>query len=183
VKRSLPAALAAALFAACGQTHPAAPPPPARPAPSARPAEPAPADLTATTGFGCEHDCRGSVDAALSAALRERALAARSCYEAALKKDASLRGKVVLGLQLSDDGSVCASRIVQDTLKKSDAVSCIQNLFLGARFPAPGGGCVNVALPLAFTIGDAGAASANAAAKADAGAYGSDAAPPGPAQP
>ncbi len=181
MKRALSAALAAALFAACAGTHPIAPPPPARPAPSARPAEPPPANLTATTGFGCEHDCQGSVDAALSAALRERALAARRCYETALKRDASLRGKVVLGLQLSDDGSVCASRIVQDTLKNPDAVGCIQNLFLGARFPAPGGGCVNVALPLVFTVGDAGAPPD--AAPPDSGAPGSDAASPQPAQP
>ncbi len=179
MKRALAAALctalAAAVFAACGQTHPASPPPPARPTPSAHPAAP-PVERTASTDSRCQHDCQGSVDPILAAALRQRARAAKRCYEDALKKDPSLRGKVVLGLQLSDDGSVCESHIVSDSLQNPDALTCIQNLFLGARFPAPVGGCVNVALPLVFAVGDAGAPPD--AAPPDAGAPTSDAAPP-----
>ncbi len=165
------ALLLVALFAACGQTHPASPPPPAHPepAPSARAPEPA-GNLAATTGFGCEHECNGDVSPGLAASLRERALQARACYDSALKKDPSLHGKVVVGLQLAEDGSVCASRLVKNTLQNKEAVACISQLFLGERFPAPEGGCVNIALPLNFVLSDAGAPQGGApdAGRADA---------------
>ena len=89
----------------------------------------------------------------LAAALRERARAAKACYDKALKKNPTLGGRLVVGLQLADDGQVCASRLVKDTLDDPEVVSCVQSLFVGQRFPAPEGGCVNVALPLVFAIG------------------------------
>lgn len=174
MRRAVAGAALAALFSACGQTHPANPPGRERrpaPRPTSRGPEPAPTGLTATTGFGCEQHCNGGVGQVLAAALRERAQAARTCYENALKKDPSLAGRLVVGLQLADDGSVCASRLVKDTLKSPEVASCIRGLFVGQRFPAPTAGCVNVALPLAFVtkVSEGGTPDADAGS-GDAGA-------------
>lgn len=161
--------LFALLATACASPPPPAPHPSApTPAPSVKPrgTEPA-ADLTAVTQFGCVSDCHGSVPAALAAALRERAGGAKGCFDDALRRNPALHGRLVLRLQITGDGFVCATAVDEQGLGDAELKRCVLQLFRGQRFSAPIGGCVNVAFPLRFVVSrDAGPA----AAERDAGA-------------
>ncbi len=140
-------------LAACGGERaatPAAPdrhlPPRAAPA-SARGQEP-PSDLSANVETGCLSQCAGTVTPALVTALRVRAGDAKRCYDAALKRNRAITGRIVVGLQVTSEGAVCATRIVDQQIDDPELVACIREIFLGLTFPAPAGGCIDVALPL-----------------------------------
>lgn len=110
--------------------------------------EPPPANLSASVESGCLTDCAGAATPGLVAALRERALTAKRCYDAALKRNHAIAGRIVVGLQITSEGAVCATRIVDRQIDDPELASCIREIFLGLSFPAPSGGCVDVALPL-----------------------------------
>jgi hypothetical protein len=157
----------AALATACASRPPAARPSAPKPAPTEAPRGPGPtADLTAVTQFGCEMDCHGSVPAALAAALRERASGAKGCFDDALHRNPALHGRLLLRLQITGDGFVCATAVDDHGLGDAELKRCVLSLFRGQRFSAPSGGCVNIAFPLRFVVPkpDAGAAPRDAGA-------------------
>jgi hypothetical protein len=79
----------------------------------------------------------------------------RSCYEAALRSDPSLAGRVVVRFEIAEDGT---ARNVRDG--GSDAslpptlLACIRRQFAGRRFPFPTNGHVSVVYPIILSPGD-----------------------------
>ncbi len=100
---------------------------------------------------GCGGPCNGEVTSALNAALSGRGSMARSCYMAALSRNPTLTGKMTMSVRVSPTGGVCYANPTNDTLGDPATAACVAAKFRGSGFPAPGGGCADVNVPLNFT--------------------------------
>jgi Ca-activated chloride channel family protein len=76
----------------------------------------------------------------------------RYCYEAALRKEPGLVGKVRVSFTIAGNGSVSEAGIKESTLGSPDVEACITRVFRALTFPAPaGGGSVKVTYPFVFS--------------------------------
>ena len=100
---------------------------------------------------GCGGPCTGSAGGDLRSALATRGASARSCYNTALRRNASLEGKMTVNVRVSPQGSVCSVSIGNNSLGDAAVAACVTAQFRAAAFPAPSGGCVDTAVPLNFT--------------------------------
>lgn len=105
---------------------------------------------TASNGACGATKCSGTASPALQSALSARAGSARGCYERALRVNAMLQGKLVVGLRVDPSGAVCNASIAQDGIHSPEVSSCVTGMFRGQHFPAPSGGCVDVNVPMSF---------------------------------
>ncbi len=141
---------------------PAAPPPPPPPPPAVT-AEAVSTASEATSGEAtsvkarppknddqCGDPCTGNANSAFEGALRRRGQLARSCYDAALRQDSTLSGKLLVRVRVSPTGGVCNASIVQDDIGSSVINTCVLSKFRSAGFPPPSGGCVDGQVPLNF---------------------------------
>jgi outer membrane biosynthesis protein TonB len=127
-------------------------PPPPPPVPDAAPPVASTKQQVGGTGTSvgaCDAKCTGTASADLNSALQQRAAAARRCYNSALANDSSLKGRVVLDVKISTNGSVCAVGVSQTDMPT--VAPCVANVFRGASFTPPSGGCVERAVPMNFT--------------------------------
>ena len=134
---------------------PAPPPPPPEPEeePSAAPdVTPAPKVTSVAppprSDTGCSGTCTGSADATLRSALRQRGGSAKGCYDKALRTKPTLQGKLMVGIRISPNGTVCSASVVSDSLGDPGVRNCILQNFRAASYPKPSGGCVDVQVPL-----------------------------------
>lgn len=86
----------------------------------------------------------------IAAVMRRKLKAIRSCYERALKRDRSLKGKVVIRFEIMENGRTSNIEF-DDRMGSSAVVSCIRTRAKSWRFPRPDGGSVFVAYPIVFT--------------------------------
>jgi hypothetical protein len=127
-------------------------PPPPPPAPDAAPPVASTKQQGGGTGVAvgaCDAKCTGTASSDLDRALQQRAAAARRCYNSALANDSSLKGRVVLDVKIATNGSVCAVGVSQTDMPT--VAPCVANVFRGASFTPPSGGCVERAVPMNFT--------------------------------
>jgi hypothetical protein len=100
---------------------------------------------------GCGGSCNGSAPGALQGALASRGGMARTCYNAALRRDPTIEGKMTVAVRLNPTGAVCSASITSNTSGDAALAACVGAKFRSGKFPAPQGGCVDVAVPLNFT--------------------------------
>ncbi len=127
-------------------------PPPPPPVPDAAPpiaSTKGPAGVGGGSYGACDAKCTGTASADLAGALQQRAAAARRCYNSALANDSSLKGRVVLDVKIATNGSVCSVGVSQTDMPS--VAPCVANVFRGASFTPPTGGCVERAVPMNFT--------------------------------
>jgi hypothetical protein len=94
--------------------------------------------------------CNGQVTSQLKSALQGKAGASRRCYERALMQNSMLQGRIVLGVRVGSNGQVCSANITQNGVGDPGLANCVLGMFRGSSFPAPGGGCVDTAVPMNF---------------------------------
>jgi len=82
--------------------------------------------------------------------LSGRASQGRKCYERALLQNASLKGHMRVQVRLNPQGQLCSAAIAADELQDPGLSACILQMFRNSVYPAPKGGCVDVAVPLSF---------------------------------
>jgi len=83
--------------------------------------------------------------------MRARFPELRACYEAGLKRNAKLEGRVVFWFVLSPDGDLYESRIDATTMGDVEFQRCTLDLVRSLKFPPPfGGGMVTVSYPISF---------------------------------
>jgi hypothetical protein len=83
---------------------------------------------------------------------RQRFGAYRVCYEAGLRKRASLNGQVVVHFVIDTSGSVSMpERNPTTTMRDDDVVSCVMQSVATLSFPQPQGGTVDVVYSLMFS--------------------------------
>lgn len=80
---------------------------------------------------------------------RKRGL--QGCYEAELKKDNTLKGKVKIQFTIEPSGRVSSSKAIVNTMGSEAVAQCIAKQIQRWRFPKPAGGSVTIAYPFVFT--------------------------------
>lgn len=90
----------------------------------------------------------------LLAVVRRYAPGIQFCYENELKRQASLRGKLVVSLTVQADGSVSDVAVVENTLVSGAVVDCAVAQMRGWQFPAIDGGVSTFKAPFVFTPPD-----------------------------
>jgi hypothetical protein len=106
-----------------------------------------------TMAGSCDAKCTGTAPPELSNAMSVRAAQARACYNQALATDPTLKGNINIGVKVSSSGGVCSSYVAGNDMGGSGGAfvaQCAANVFRGATYPAPKGGCVDVSIPLSF---------------------------------
>lgn len=78
----------------------------------------------------------------------------RNCYDAGLRTNPSLSGRVVTKFVIGRDGSVTLSADGGSDLPDRSVVSCVVRSYQNLSFPTPEGGQVTVTYPLIFTPAD-----------------------------
>ncbi len=130
---------------------PPPPPPPPEEEPSASAsASAAPSAKAVRAGGGCTGECKGEVSHELRTYLSGRASQGRKCYERALLQNATLKGHLKVQVRLNPQGQLCNAAIAADELQDPGLSMCILQLFRNSVYPAPAGGCVDVAVPMSF---------------------------------
>jgi hypothetical protein len=81
--------------------------------------------------------------------IRRRLGAVRACYEAALKRNPSLSGKLVLRFAVSMIGKVTSLEIDTDTLNDPEVIACIKARAFSWRFP-PSAEPIEFSYPFVF---------------------------------
>jgi TonB family protein len=75
----------------------------------------------------------------------------KACYENALKRNPSLKGKVVIRFTILETGGVADVGASQNSLGSSDVASCIMNTMRSWRTPFRPSGPVTIEYPFLFT--------------------------------
>lgn len=133
------------------------PPPPPPEEPKDAGAEPRATGTGATAKAGAPgpngcgvKECSGTAGADLRGAMQSKAGQARSCYQNALRNDATLSGRLLVGVRVGTNGLACSAGITQDGLQNPQVASCVTRLFQAGKYPPPSGGCVDMAVPMNF---------------------------------
>ncbi len=75
----------------------------------------------------------------------------RACYEAGLRGNPTLSGRVTVRFVIGRDGAVMSAMNGGSDLPDSGVVSCVVSAFRGLSFPVPPDGIVTVTYPIVFT--------------------------------
>lgn len=86
----------------------------------------------------------------LAAFVRQRKASIQGCYEKELKRNPTLKGKVVVRFNITPSGGTSDIDIEENTLGNEAVSSCIKTLIRGWRFPFKPDGEVPVAYPFVF---------------------------------
>ncbi len=89
-------------------------------------------------------------EAQIASVMRRNLKALQSCYESALKRDRTLKGKITIRFEILETGRTSNIEF-DDRMGSSSVVSCIRTRAKSWRFPRPEGGSVFVAYPIVFT--------------------------------
>jgi hypothetical protein len=73
----------------------------------------------------------------------------RQCYDAGLKKDRALRGRISIRFVIARDGSVPSAQVAETELPEFVS-QCVLAAFRGIAFPKPEGGIVTAVYPIRF---------------------------------
>lgn len=76
----------------------------------------------------------------------------RACYQAGLKDQPDLKGKITVRFEITKAGTV-AKVSSQSDLPDPKVVACVEQSFAGLSFPQPDGGIVTVSYPIVFSPG------------------------------
>lgn len=96
-------------------------------------------------------DVDGSLDPSVIAReIRSRLGAIKACYEAGLKRNPNIGGKLQLRFEVSTVGKVTSADIENDSMHDDEVASCIKSRVMTWRFPAPAGGSVQFSYPFIF---------------------------------
>jgi hypothetical protein len=100
---------------------------------------------------GCDSKCDQKYSTPeLQQALAVRQSQARRCYNQALARDPSLKGRVSLDVRVGASGNVYSVNVGSNDMGTAAVANCAANIFRAASYPAPKGGCVEANVPLRF---------------------------------
>ncbi len=90
-------------------------------------------------------------NASLLAVIQKYAAGIQYCYESELKRDESLRGKLVVAMTVTAAGGVAEAVVVRNTVGSERLASCALSQIRSWRFPAIAGGPTTFQAPFVFT--------------------------------
>ncbi len=100
-------------------------------------------------GTGGGADLRS--DASLLAVVRKYAAGIRFCYDNELKREPTLRGKLIVAITVAASGEVTGANVVEDTLRSAELTSCALAQIRSWKFPRIAEGIVTFQAPFVFT--------------------------------
>jgi hypothetical protein len=107
-----------------------------------------------TTFDACPKSCGGNTTPELEQGIAFRARQSHRCYDQALTQNGDLQGHVTLKVKIGINGSVCGAAVTGNDMGSDQVANCVANTFRASQsFPAPKGGCVEVAVPISFSPG------------------------------
>jgi hypothetical protein len=74
----------------------------------------------------------------------------RECYQAGLKVDPEMQGRVVVSASVEPDGNVGATSIASNVGLSTTVISCIADVLQHAQFSSPGGSGSRLQVPVTF---------------------------------
>lgn len=83
--------------------------------------------------------------------MKKNIRALKDCYERQLKRFPTLAGKISISFEITEQGRVGQTDIVEDTMKNAEVKQCILGRARSWRFPKPNGGSAFVTFPLVFS--------------------------------
>jgi hypothetical protein len=89
---------------------------------------------------------------AINAKIRAHHSALEQCYEGALQRNSTARGRIVTRLVIAKDGAVSAACVQRATLEDGEAVECMVDELRSVRF-GNADGIVTVVYPIGFDSG------------------------------
>jgi outer membrane biosynthesis protein TonB len=93
----------------------------------------------------------GTVDKrGVARSIRRRQNAFQACYEAALKSNSKLKGKLVVEFTINRRGRVSDAAVIRDGLGSSQVSRCVIGVLKRIRFPAPDDGEVTISNSFVF---------------------------------
>jgi len=96
----------------------------------------------------------GTLDSgSIARVVKNKMKAIQGCYEKELKRNPSLKGKIVVEFTIGEDGRIEEALTVDNTMRNKTVASCIERVLKRARFPKPDGGSVTVEFPFIFSAG------------------------------
>ncbi|MBL8601418.1 MAG: AgmX/PglI C-terminal domain-containing protein [Myxococcales bacterium] len=100
--------------------------------------------------MGDETDATGRMDPqAFTYVYRHYSPQISSCYSSA-SRNREVNGVVVMRVRIGEDGRVRRTRVMSDTVRVPELVTCLQNQVATWRYPQPEGGEVEVDYPMRF---------------------------------
>lgn len=90
-------------------------------------------------------------NASLLAVIQRYAPGIQYCYETELKRDPSLRGKLVVSMSVAASGEVLEVTVVQNTVRSDRLAGCALSQIRDWRFPAIPSGVTTFQTPFVFT--------------------------------
>jgi TonB family protein len=90
-------------------------------------------------------------NASLLAVIQRYAAGIQYCYDSELKRDPSLRGKLVVAITIAPSGAVTEARVVQNTVGSASLTACALGQIKDWRFPAIPKGVTTFQAPFVFT--------------------------------
>jgi len=143
------ARLALLLLAACGR-EPAPPPaaaaPPASAAAPGPPTQPVAQERSGAGPDGGEPDMPG-----VERLFRSRFAEVKRCYEAALQRDAELRGKLTLAFTIVESGAIGRVSVARSTFRRRDVPACVAEVVRRWQTPFRPAEPVEVEYPFSFS--------------------------------
>ncbi len=96
----------------------------------------------------------GNIDkSGVQAVFSRRKSAVKSCYEAALKKNEKVGGKIVIKFTIGTAGRITVISVTTNATGDSSLAQCIMNKVKQWKFPAPEGGAVQFSFPFVLSAG------------------------------
>jgi TonB family protein len=93
----------------------------------------------------------GRTDASLLAVVERYAAGIRFCYDNEVKKDTTLRGKLVVAITVAASGEVTDARVVEDTVGSAALSACVLGKIRSWTFPEVPAGTTTFQAPFVFT--------------------------------
>jgi len=93
----------------------------------------------------------GRTNASLLAVIQKYAAGIQYCYESELKRDQSLRGKLVVAMTVTAAGNVAEATVVRNTVGSNRLESCALSQIRSWKFPPISGGLTTFQAPFVFT--------------------------------
>jgi TonB family protein len=90
-------------------------------------------------------------NASLLAVIQKYAAGIQYCYESELKRDESLRGKLIVAMTITAGGAVQEATVVRNTVGSERLAACALSQIRSWRFPPIDGGLTTFQAPFVFT--------------------------------
>jgi hypothetical protein len=97
----------------------------------------------------CNACGKGASNSQVEAKVKGQALAAKGCYDRALRTE-NVSGMLIVSVSVGTDGRVCSASISKDTVGSQALANCVMSKFQSVQFPRPDQGCVVISVPIDF---------------------------------